>query len=99
VDLGRVDLTQGPAKDPEVVCEDEHLPPEYGTPPGDYAVGQRPLAVEPEAPAPMAGEKIELNESSRVEQHVEPLAGRQLAAGMLAFGRHLIDALPGVTLQ
>ena len=52
--------------------------------PGHDAVAEEVLPVEAELGRPMGDERVELDERARVEQQVEPFAGRELAPGVLA---------------
>ena len=95
MDLGGEDLTQRTAEDPEVMGEHEHHAVVDAAPAGDHTVGGRALLGQSEGHGAMAGEEVELDEGPLVEQQLEPLTGRQLAAIVLALGRHLTRASDG----
>ena len=86
MDLLGEHLAERAAEDGEVLAEDEHLAAVDGAPAGDHAVGVGPL-LEPAGLRPVAGQQVELLEAARVEQHVDALAGEQLALLVLALDR------------
>ena len=80
-DLLGVCLGQGSAEDREVLTEDEHRPPV------DLAVtGDDPVAEERFGCTRVAvrDERIQFDERTRIQQQVEPFAGRQLS-GLVLF--------------
>ena len=60
--------------------------------PGDDAVAQVALAIQPEIRRPMGNERVELHERIGVEQQLEALARGQLAAFVLLFDAFLTAA-------
>src|SRR6185437_6738404 len=72
----------------KVLGEDEGLPAVDGAPAGDDAIARHPGLLHAEFDRAVLDEHVELLERALVEQELDPLAGRQFAAGMLR-----IDAL------
>ena len=99
VDLLGVHLAERAAEDREVLAEDEDLAAVDRAPPGDHAVGERAVVLDPEAVRPVAGEHVELDERARVEQEVEALAGGELAPLVLAADRRLVAGRARLFLQ
>ena len=87
-DLLGVRLGQRSAENREVLAEHENEPAVDRAVTGDDAVAQVALAVETEVGRAMSHERVELDERIRVEQQLQALARRQLAAFVL-----LLDAL------
>ena len=87
-DLLGVGLGQRAAEDREVLRVDEDQPPVDPSVAGDHAVAQIALLVDAEVGGPMRHERIQLHEAAFVEQQLDALARRQLAAFVL-----LLDAL------
>ena len=88
VDLLGEHLAERAAEDGEVLAEDEHLAAVDRAPAGDDTVGVGPL-LEARGVGPVAGQQVELLERAGVEQVLDPLAGEQLALGVLALDRPL----------
>ena len=84
-DLFAVDLAERPAEDGDVLGEHADVPAVDGAVAGDDAVAVRPVVGQPEVGRAVPGERVELDERSRVQQHVDPLAGGLLALGVLPF--------------
>ena len=97
VDLLGEHLAEGAAEDREVLGEDEDLAAVDRAPAGDHAVGVGPL-LDAAGERPVAGQHVELVERARVEQDLDPLAGEQLALGVLALDRPLRAGLQGFFL-
>ena len=89
-----VGLAQRAAEDPEVVGVDEDRPALDRAPAGDDTVGVRLLAPPGRTRSPGAGAAARPRERALVEQQLDPLAGRQLALGVLGLGRPLAGAPP-----
>src|SRR5436305_935635 len=81
VDLLGEDLAQRASEDGEVLGEHAHLAAVDRAPPGDDAVGVGPLV---DLGCPGAGQLVELDERSVVEEVFDALPSRQLALGVLA---------------
>jgi hypothetical protein len=97
VDLLGEHLAQGPPEDGEVLGEQEHLAAVDRAPPGDDTVGVGPL-VDATGEGTVSGEHVELVERARIEQVVDPLAGKHLALVLLALHRPLGPRLEGLFL-
>ena len=77
------DLAQRAAEDGEVLREDAH-PPALDRPvPGDHGVAPRAVALHVEVRRAVAHVGVELLEGAGIEQLLDPLAGRVLAAVVL----------------
>ena len=87
-DLFGVRLRQRATEHREVLAEHEDESTIDRAVAGDDAVAQVALAVQAEIGCAMSHERVELDERIRVEQQLQPLARRQLAALVL-----LVDAL------
>ena len=83
-----VGFGQGPAEYGEVLAEDEHHAAVYRAVPRDDAVAEDLVVFHAEVGAAMLDERIPFLETVLVEQELDALAGRQLAAGVLG-----VDAL------
>ena len=99
MDLLGVDLTQRAAEDREVLREHKHLAPVDLAPPGDHTVGERPVRLDAEPVRAVAGEHVELDEGSGVEQQIDALAGGELASLVLAPHRRLRTGVERLFLQ
>ncbi len=86
-DLLAVDLAQAAAEHGEVVAVDRDRPAVHGADAGDHAVAVRAVPLDPEVVRAVPGQLVELGEGARVEQQVDPLAGGQLALGVLLLDR------------
>ena len=86
------DLAQGPAEHREVLGEDAHAAALDRPVPGDHGVAPRPVAVHVELGGAVAHEGVELLEGARVQQLLDPLARRVLAAVVL-LGDGVVGAL------
>src|SRR6185503_8849811 len=58
-------------------------PPVDRAPAGDHAVARDPLLLHPEVGAAMGDELVDLGERAGVEEHVDPLARRELSGLVL----------------
>ena len=87
-DLFRMRFRQRAAKDGEILRKDVAWPTVDRAPAGDHAVAGRPVGVHAEIGAAMRLVGVVFLERALVEQHVEALARRQLALGVLR-----VDAL------
>ena len=87
-DLGGVGLRQRAAEDGEVLGEDVDQPAVDGAVAADHAVAGDAALGHPEVGAAVGDQRIDLDERAGVEQQLHPLAGGQLAGGVL-----LVDAL------
>ncbi len=92
-DLLGVRLGQRTAEDREVLAVDEHQAAVDGPVTRDDAVAQDVLLAEPELPRPVGDERVELHERVRVQQQVQPLAGGELAPGVLSLDADRSPAL------
>jgi hypothetical protein len=92
-DLLAVHLTERAAEDREVLAEHAHLPTVDGAVAGDHAVAVGAPLLEPEGDGAVSRQLVELDERALVEEHLDPLARRAAALGVL-----LLDRLgrPGV---
>ena len=82
-DLLGVGFAEGAAEDGEVLGEDVHQASADRAPAGDHAVAQNLLVGQAEFVAPMGDEAVQLDERLLVEEEVQPLPGRELAAPAL----------------
>ena len=82
-DLLGVRFRQRSAENREVLAEDEHEPAVDRAVTGDDAVAQVALAVQAEVSRAVRDERVQLDERIRVEQQLQSLARRQLAAIVL----------------
>ena len=85
-DLLTVDLAEGAAEDCAVLGEYAHLAAVNGAVAGDDAVADGRLASSPKLVRAVAGERVELDEGSLVEQLLDALA-----RGELIFLMHPVD--------
>ena len=99
MDLLGEDLAEGPPEDGEVLGENEDLPPVDRAPAGDDAVGQGPGALDVEAVGPVTGQHVELDEAARVEQHLEPFPGGELAPSVLTLDGRRAAGVEGRLLE
>ena len=79
-DLLGEDLRERPAEDGEVLREDEDLPVEDRPVAGHDGVAQRTVLAHLELHFAVSYEAVELDERARVEELLEALAGKELAA-------------------
>ena len=98
VDLLGEDLAQGAAEDGEVLAEDADPPAVDGAEAGDHAVGVGPVVLQAHAVGPVPGQHVELLEGALVEQVLDPLAGGQLALGVLALDGPGAPGVEGLVL-
>ena len=82
-DLLAVDLAEAAAEDREVLAEHRDRPAVHRAVPGDHAVPVGAVGLDTELVRAVPGQFVELNERSRVQQQLNPLAGGQLAPGVL----------------
>ena len=68
-------------------------------PTGDDTVGERPVVLDTEAVGAVPGEHVELDERTLVEEDLEPLPRRQLAAVVLALDRRVGAGVDRLFLQ
>ena len=94
VDLLGEDLAQRAAVDGEVLGEDEHLAPVDRPPPGDHPVGVGPV-LQARRGGAVAGQLVQFVEGAVVEQVLDPLAGQELALGVLALDGALGSGVDG----
>src|SRR4029079_10289970 len=92
-DLLAEHLAQGPAEHREVLGEDADLPAVDGAEADDDTVAERTVLVLAEGRRPVAGELVDLDERTLVQQQPDPLARGQLASGVLLGDR---PGRPGV---
>ncbi len=93
-DLGGVTLRERAAEHGEILAEDEDQPAVDGTLAGDDTIARHPLVGHAELGAAMLDEHVAFLERVLVEQQIDPLARRQLAAGMLSPDAPLATTLP-----
>ena len=86
-DLLAVDLAQAAAEHGEVVAVDRDRAAVHRADAGDHAVAVRAVALDAEVMRAMPGQLVELHERALVEQQVDPLAGGELALGVLLLDR------------
>jgi hypothetical protein len=84
-----VHLTGRTTGDAEVLAGNVHRATEHGSRAGDHTVGRHDRSVHPEQRRAVLGEHPALFEAQRVDQLGNPLAGGQLAGGVL-FGMPLL---------
>src|SRR5690606_8825281 len=77
----------GAAEDREVLREDRHLPAVHGAVSGDHSVPVRPGGGQAEVGGAVPGQRVQLHERARVEQHVDAFPGGPLAPGVLLLHR------------
>ena len=94
-DLLGEDLREGAPEDGEVLGEDEHAPPEDRSVAGDDRIAPGTVLVHPELDLAVAHEAVELDEGSRVEELLDPLAGEQLSALALTFDVRVTRVIAG----
>src|SRR5690606_16021243 len=82
-DLLGVRLGERAAEDREVLAEDEDQPALDGAVAGDDSVAEDLLVLEAEADGAVGDEAVQLDEAALVQEEVQPLAGGELAAGVL----------------
>src|SRR4029453_12583973 len=87
---------QRSTEDGEVLTEDEDEPAVDRPVSGDDAVAEDLLLGHPEFRGSMGDERIQLDERSRIEQQVEPLASGQLARAVLALDPRVAPPEPGL---
>jgi hypothetical protein len=76
-------LAERPAEDGEVLGEHGHRPAVDRAVAADHGVPPGTVAQHVEVEGSVANERVELLERARVEQLLDPLAGGQLALGVL----------------
>ena len=91
-DLQRVGFRQRAAEYRKVLGEDEDLAAVHGAPAGDDAVARHLGLLHAEFGRAMLDEHVELLERTAIEQKLDPLARRQLAALVLCFDALLAAA-------
>lgn len=82
-DLLPVDLAEGAAEDGEVLGEDGDRTAVDGAVAGDHAVAVGAVVLESEVGRAVPGELVQFDERVLVQEEFDPLAGRQLALGVL----------------
>ena len=87
--LLRHDLAERAAEDREVLAEDEDRAAVDLPVAGDDGVAPGPVLLHVEVVGPVADEGVELLEGAGVEQLLDPLAGGELALGVLLLDRRL----------
>ena len=95
-DLLRVGLGQRSAKDREILTEDIDQTAVDRAPTGDNAVTCGFLLLHPEVGAAVGDEHVEFFKRPIIKQQVDPLAGGQLATGVLRINALLPSAQSGV---
>ena len=85
-------LRERSAEHGEVLAEHENDPAVDPAPAGHHAVARHPLFFHAEIAAAMLDEHVVFFEAVQIEQHVEPLARRQFALGMLGLDPPLAAA-------
>ena len=98
-DLLGEDLAEAAAEHGEVLAEHADPAAVDRAVAGDDAVAPGAVVLEAEPVGAVTGEHVQLGERSRVEQQVDPLAGGQLAAGVLARDRILASRAEGLFAQ
>lgn len=88
-DLLAEDLAEGAAEDREVLGEDGDGAAVDRSVAGHDSVAVRAVVLHAEVRGAVPGELVELHEGVLVEEQFDPLAGRQLALGVLFFHRAL----------
>ncbi len=92
-DLLAVNLAQGPAEDGEVLGVHRDRAPVDQPGAGDHPVPVGAVLLDAEVVGPVPGQLVELGEGPLVKQQPDPLAGGQLALGVLLLDRR---GRPGV---
>ena len=82
-------LAERAAEDGEVLAEDAHAAAVDRAVAGDHGVAPGPVLLHVELVRAVAHERVELLERAGVEQLLDPLAGRVLAAFVLLLDRRL----------
>ena len=98
VDLLGEDLAERAAEDREVLAEEADPAPVDRPEAGHDAVGVGAVVLQPHAVGPVPGQHVELLEGPLVEEVLDPLAGGQLALGVVAFDRPGASGVEGLVL-
>ena len=97
-DLLAVDLAQAAAEDRDVLAEHRDRPAVHRAVAGDHAVAVRALLLLAEVRGAVPGQLVHLDEAALVEQHLDPLAGRLLALGVLLLDHPLRPGVHGLVV-
>ena len=92
-DLLAVDLAEAAAEHCRVLAEDADVAAVDGAVAGDHAVADRPVVLQTEVRAAVAGQGVEFDERPFVEQGQDAFAGGQLALGVGLLDRALANRM------